>query len=50
MLDGSDEQCQLCGQGLDIVINPQDESQTVGECTNPNCPGNAVGWEKNNDH
>jgi hypothetical protein len=42
MANGDNPRCPICGQPLGIIVNPTDGSREVGECTNPDCPGNTV--------
>ncbi len=41
MANGDNPNCPICGQPLDIIIN-SDGSREVGQCTNPDCPGNTA--------
>jgi hypothetical protein len=34
--------CKVCGQPLDVSVDPKGNLQEVSECTNPECPSNSI--------
>ena len=45
MENGDDPRCPVCGQSLDIVVDEETRTSTVGPCTNPECPSNTIEFE-----